>query len=258
MDIMKYFDLDFQIVKEDSYLAAIIVLIFSILIFKFVSTFVLGFIRKFWESKDGEKSVMIEVLSKPLSYFILLLGINLSWVLVPLSDDIIAKGDKIITTLMVIDVFWVFIRMSNMLRGVLENLGNTSNVKITDGMINVLIRSVKVVIVVIVLMSILQSYGLPVGSFLAGLGLIGVAFSFASQELIKSFFGTILLFYDDTYEKGDYIRIGEFLEGTVVAVEMRSTIVKLKEEEGGGLARISNGAMLDQPIWNNTRKTFKK
>lgn len=72
---------------------------------------------------------------------------------------------------------------------------------------------------------IAQSQGLPVQSFLAGLGIGGLAFALAAQETLANFFGSLVVVMDQPFKVGDVVRIGAN-EGTVEDIGLRSTKIR--------------------------------
>jgi small-conductance mechanosensitive channel len=70
---------------------------------------------------------------------------------------------------------------------------------------------------------------LDVTPLLAGLGVIGIAFSFGSQSLVKDFITGIFILIEDTMNVGDIVQI-EAQKGTVETLSLRT--VKLRDTAG--------------------------
>lgn len=85
-----------------------------------------------------------------------------------------------------------------------------------------------------------------VASLLAGVGIIGIAFGFASQDIAANFMSGILLHFIHPFRLDDLIRTGEFL-GYVEAIDMRST--KIRNQQGQRIT-IPNKNLLGNPIIN--------
>ena len=45
-------------------------------------------------------------------------------------------------------------------------------------------------------------------SIIAGLGVGGLAVGLAAQDMVKNFFGSLMIFSDHPFEMGDYIEAG--------------------------------------------------
>jgi MscS family membrane protein len=67
-----------------------------------------------------------------------------------------------------------------------------------------------------------ESLGFEVKTFLAGLGIGGLAFALAAQDTIANMFGSFVVVMDQPFYVGEYIRVGAF-EGVVEEIGLRST-----------------------------------
>ncbi|XGC79856.1 mechanosensitive ion channel family protein [Bdellovibrio bacteriovorus] len=86
-------------------------------------------------------------------------------------------------------------------------------------------KSLKVLIVVLGILLVLQSFGLNVMSLLAGLGLGGLALALAAQDTAANLFGSITILSDNPFKVGDWVKIKD-MEGTVEEIGFRSTRVR--------------------------------
>ena len=59
-------------------------------------------------------------------------------------------------------------------------------------------------------------------SLLAGIGILGVAFGFASQDIAQNFIAGALLIFWRPFRAGDLIKRGDFF-GFIESINMRST-----------------------------------
>ena len=86
----------------------------------------------------------------------------------------------------------------------------------------------------------LSILGLNIAPFIAGAGVLGLAFSFASQNLIKDTINGLLIIFEDQYAVGDVVTIGE-VGGMVENLSLR--ITQLRDGEGR-LITIPNSAVV--------------
>ncbi|MEM8721388.1 MAG: mechanosensitive ion channel family protein [Cyanobacteria bacterium P01_G01_bin.39] len=89
-----------------------------------------------------------------------------------------------------------------------------------------MVTSLWIAVGIFVALSIL---GLNITPFLAGAGVLGLAFSFASQNLIKDTINGLLIIFEDQYAVGDVVTIGE-VGGMVENLNLR--ITQLRDGEG--------------------------
>ncbi len=88
-----------------------------------------------------------------------------------------------------------------------------------------------------------------VASLLAGMGLIGLALTFASQDIASNFMAGLLLTFLRPFRTGELIRSKDFF-GYVEQIDMRSTVGR--SYQGGERVILPNKEVLGNPIINYT------
>ncbi len=78
------------------------------------------------------------------------------------------------------------------------------------------------IIWILAIILLLSNLGVNVTSFVAGLGIAGLAIAFALQEVFKDLFATFSIFADKLFKEGDYLATGEY-SGTVIHIGLRTT-----------------------------------
>jgi len=86
-------------------------------------------------------------------------------------------------------------------------------------------------------------------SFLAGLGIVGIAIGFALQDIVKQFAAGVLLLMLRPFNIGDHVKIGVF-EGQVMQVQLRATVLKTAQ---GDEVLIPNADVYTTAITNSSR-----
>jgi len=89
----------------------------------------------------------------------------------------------------------------------------------------VIIDLLKLGVLCVGFLALLQAWGVNVGSFLAGLGLVGMAVALAAQDTMKNLFASVAMFADKAFKEGDWILTPE-VEGTVESVSLRTTGIR--------------------------------
>lgn len=105
---------------------------------------------------------------------------------------------------------------------------------------SVLRSTAGIVIGSIVVLLILDQLGVNIAPFIASAGIVGVAFGFGAQSLVKDFLSGLFMLLEDQYGVGDVVDAGP-AQGTVEAVGLRVT--KIRDSEGT-LWYVPNGSML--------------
>ncbi|MDB9312461.1 mechanosensitive ion channel family protein [Spirulina sp. CS-785/01] len=87
--------------------------------------------------------------------------------------------------------------------------------------------------------------------FIASLGILATAIGLAAQSAISQLIGTIVIYLDRPYIKGDYIRLPNGIYGRIESIGLRST--KVRTAAKSTLMIIPNSKMGDVEIENITR-----
>ena len=74
-------------------------------------------------------------------------------------------------------------------------------------------------------MLILAILNIPIGSLLAGAGIVGVALGFGAQNLVKDIINGFFVLFEDQFGVGDYVKIAG-VEGIVEEIGLRTTTIR--------------------------------
>ncbi len=94
-------------------------------------------------------------------------------------------------------------------------------------------------------------HGIPLTGLLTGVSIGGLALSFAAQNTLQQLFGTVILFLDKPFIRGEYIRLPDRTFGRVESIGLRST--KIRTAAKNTLLIVPNSKMADWEIENVTR-----
>ncbi len=104
----------------------------------------------------------------------------------------------------------------------LEIMAHRTENSLDDHLAPMATKVMKVFVIVFGTLIVLQSFGVPVMSVLAGLGLGGLALALAAQDTAANLFGSVMIILDRPFQTGDWIKVAD-VEGKVEEVGLRST-----------------------------------
>lgn len=127
---------------------------------------------------------------------------------------------------------------------------------LSDMIVPVCLRLVKGAVFLLVATYVIYQIGQgeSLSRFLTGLGVAGLAASLAAQDILKSFFGTLLLIGERSFKLGDRIKVNG-QEGTVENVGFRSTRLRTAD---GSLVTIPNSAIASASIDNQGNTVVRR
>ncbi|MBS3732404.1 MAG: mechanosensitive ion channel family protein [Desulfobacterales bacterium] len=142
-----------------------------------------------------------------------------------LTDKLLGYVPNLIGAILLIILFWVLIKIiTKMFTSGLEKTQVAPEVR------SLLARFVKYGVMIIAALTVADQLGINVTSLIAGVGIAGLAISFAAQDTIANFISGISLIIDRPFVQGDWISIGD-LHATVTDIRLRSTVLTTFDNE---------------------------
>lgn len=111
-------------------------------------------------------------------------------------------------------------------------------------------RVLKAVVFVLIIIAILNLWGVQTGAAVAGLGIGGLALAFGAQKTVENFIGGVSVLSDEVIRVGDTIRFGGVV-GSIEDISLRSTRVRTIEHT---LLTVPNGTLATMNLENLTAR----
>ncbi|MFH1789342.1 MAG: mechanosensitive ion channel domain-containing protein [Candidatus Altiarchaeota archaeon] len=206
--------------------AAVLVVAASIVAAKIINYVIKRYVVKLTQRTsftfDDE---IIAVLSTPVYYFIILLGVYVAvgFVLItPATGPI----QSLISAIVIILLAWVVAGFASLLiskfGGRMTKLTDTS---IDDEALPFISKVAKIIIYGIAFSMMLEKLGYSIGPILASLGLAGFAIGFAAKDTISNILAGFFILVDRPFKIGDRVDVGGTI-GDVVDIGLRTTKLK--------------------------------
>ncbi|MBG6233686.1 MscS family membrane protein [Pedobacter sp. CAN_A7] len=107
-------------------------------------------------------------------------------------------------------------------------------------------RTAKVALVILGMLAILDTLGFNVTTWLATLGIVGIALALGTQKTVENLVGSVTLIADHPIRVGDFCKAGD-VTGTVEQIGMRTTQIRTGERT---VVSIPNGDFSSMKIEN--------
>ena len=119
---------------------------------------------------------------------------------------------------------------------------------VPEGMELLVLRFAKYFIVAVALLSIADQLGLNVTALVAGLGVAGLALSFAAQDTVQNIISGVALIVDRPFKIGDWIQLGD-QHASVSEIRLRTTVLTSFDNE---TIVVPNKSLVQERIINYT------
>lgn len=125
-----------------------------------------------------------------------------------------------------------------------DNMSEEAEKKREDTLIRIFTGATNIVILSLAILMILQEAGLKIGPILAGAGIVGLAFGFGGQYLIRDIITGLFIILENQYRIGDVINVDE-TGGLVEDISLRKTTLRdlngtVHHIPHGEIKRVSN------------------
>ncbi len=105
---------------------------------------------------------------------------------------------------------------------------------------------IKYIIAIIIIILILNTYGVNTTSIIASLGAVSVIIGLAFQDIIKDLLAGIFIIFDNAYAVGDWVEINGF-KGEVISLGLKTTKIRAYT---GEVKIISNSSFIEVINYN--------
>ncbi|MFH1400368.1 MAG: mechanosensitive ion channel family protein [Nanoarchaeota archaeon] len=218
----------------------------------FSSTVIKRMTRK---TKTTIDDALLEVTERPLVYFIFIAAfyVGIKMLVLPVSvEKILVEAVRIA---FMIDVTWLLIRFVNIaVDHMMAPLKSKTGADIDTHMLPVIKKIITILIIIIGGIMIISQMGFNVASLLTGLGLGGLAFALAAQDLLSNLFGGMAILSDKPFKIGDRIKMAD-ADGYVTRIGLRSTTLETLAKTQ---VIIPNSLIAKEKLENVTREPARR
>lgn len=140
-----------------------------------------------------------------------------------LAPPAMADGvfQRILSTFVVLALYGILYRRADRIVAVLNPDGGDKVGADTNWMV----RLLRLAIVVLALSTITDVWGLSISGALTGVGVLGAGMAIAAQDFVGNFVAGLNNISERRFRPGDWIKVENGVEGTVVSMHLRSTTV---------------------------------
>jgi len=165
-----------------------------------------------------------------------------------LITRIVAYLPHLFSAFVLLIIFWI----AN--KSIQKALSATlTRMKVSRQSQGLILRAARVIIFIFAVLTVAGQLKINITSLLAGVGVMGLALSFAAQDTIGNIISGIVIIIDGLFKEGDWISTGE-MHATVTEIRLRTTVLTTFDNE---TVVVPNKQLVQERIVNYTmtRKT---
>lgn len=177
------------------------------------------------KTKSSYDDRFLDALEYPASLLVLWFGIYTAVTFLDVSPEIQVFASRLFLGATIFVIFWGLMRVIDVVADILQEASEKKGHSIS-AYIPLIKKTTRLFVGVIGIIMVLDNLGYSVGGIIATLGIGGAAFAFAAKDTIANLYGSLALALDRPFKVGDWIQVGDAIDGDVEEVGLRSTKVR--------------------------------
>ena len=199
------------------------IVILFVIVRRLLAHFIVARLRRLAQgTKMQIDDLVLDAVEQPLTFVPVAFGVFLAANILQLDGPAASASGRIVQSLIAFTIFWATYRIISPLGYLLSPLGRLYS----ETLVSWVIKGLKGFAVFLGVFSILTIWGIPVMPILASFSLLSVAVALGAQDLFKNLIAGALIIGERRFRTGHWIKVEGVVEGTVEAVNFRSTRVR--------------------------------
>ncbi|WP_257347557.1 mechanosensitive ion channel family protein [Pseudalkalibacillus decolorationis] len=232
---------------------ALAILLAFVLFRKLFTKYVFKLIKRFTNNSRAKLfHKILLAFEGPLRAYFIFLGLYIAYRSLEFSGGYLDVPQQLFRTTGILMVTWGLINLASSSSILFDHIQRRFNLQVDQILIPFLSRVLKAIIVAISISIIAQEWGYNVNTFVAGLGIGGLAIAFAAKESLSNLLGGVIIIIERPFSIGDWIQTPS-VEGVVEDINFRSTQVRTFADS---LVTVPNSIISNETIsnWSRMRK----
>ena len=142
-----------------------------------------------------------------------------------IMTKLFAYVPNLIAVIILACIFWIILKLTKRMLSTAMR-----RIKVPEEASDIVVRFSGYFVGIVAMLTIASQLGIKITSLIAGLGIAGLAISFAAQDTVGNVISGITLLIDRPFKKGDWISFGD-LHALVTEVKLRTTVLTSFDNE---------------------------
>jgi MscS family membrane protein len=229
---MAWTNADFLGIQLWQYISALAIIFAGFIFKRFLEVVVVRWLyRLFSKTPMRYDEMVIEALGKPLFALVIVGCIHLAVFVLSIHIQLQAFDlhdllQKTYLVAMGVVAAWAAYRLVDVFAAYLDDLAAGEDTSLKGQFLPLIKQGLRIFTVIVGGLTILATLDVDVIGLLAGLGVGGIAIALAAQDSVGNVIGTINVLVDRPFKVGDWIIVGDKVDGMVEEIGFRSTKVR--------------------------------
>lgn len=228
-------------------LIAIGVFLLFLFLRKTLTKLVFAIILKLTQKVPGSLFTNItRAFEKPMHWLFIVIGLYIAVAYFPYWDKTNLLFLHLIRSSIIFIVGWGLFNLADASSALFTKINEKFDFNIDEILIPILSKTIRFIIVAITIAVIAEEFQYSVSTFVAGLGIGGLAFALAAKDALANLFGGVVIITEKPFTIGDWI-LTPTVEGTVEDITFRSTKIRTFAD---AVVTVPNSTLANEAITN--------
>ena len=198
-------------------------------------------------SNSELRAELTEGAGGPANLALVTAGIYLGLARIVMDPPVRSFATDVITLLVYIAVFWFAYNIITVVEITLKRITARTETKLDDMVVPLIRKTLRLFVIIFAVLLIAENvFRQNIATWLAGLGIAGIAVSLAAQDSLKNLIGSITILFDRPFKLGDRIVFSGF-DGPVEEIGFRSIKIRTLT---GHLVTVPNSKVVNEAVEN--------
>jgi len=245
-------DLQIGMFQLGDLLLSFAIIVFALLVRGFLTRYLFARLKRLAERTRMEyDDRFLAALQKPAETLVLVIGIFLAVVVLPLDPQWQHFVSLVFRGAAMLVVFWGLLKLVDVfVDAATAAMGATGADGAIHGFAPLIKKATRIFLIIIAGVMVVDNLGFDIGGILATLGVGGLAMAIAAKDTVANLYGSIALILDRPFKVGDWIQVGNDVDGDVEEIGLRSTKVRTWPKT---VISIPNAVLANEKINNWSR-----
>lgn len=215
---------------------------------KYVFKMILKLVNK---TKFNADTKIVFAFERPLINFFEVLGLYFAFEILtyalPIHLDFI---NRVFSSAIIILISWGLYNLTGESSLLFDRMHKAYDVKVDKILFPFISKTLRLILVSLVITIIAEKWGYNVQGFITGLGLGGLAFALAAKDAAANIIAGISIIVDKPFTIGDWVN-NDVLEGSIENISFRTTKIRTIDE---ALIIVPNSKLTNEPVTNFSRR----
>ena len=220
-----------QTLRNDTWDSAVLH-VFLIVLATAVVNYILGRILRRLKVQIAERTknpwddTLLDALPPPATVIVWAIGLRIALVVLEVRADLL---NRLFAFVLILAVVWFLVRWIHRIEDAMIEISHEKAIEhhLDPTTVHAVGKLLRLSVMVTGLLVCLQSWEIDISAVLAFGGIGGIAIGFAAKDLLSNFFGGLMIYLDQPFKVGDWIRSPDRnVEGTVEYIGWRLTRIR--------------------------------